>query len=270
MRKTLAYIKRDLLAYLKRLAYKPALPKNPMHDDIYLVEFPKSGVTWLSHIVGNIELQLRGMNETVTYYNHHRYVTDIHKVGGAAIHRKLDRTFIKSHSPYNPYYYFVVYLLRNPFDVMVSYYNYMTAHGVVMDFDAFVKSQRYGIPLWKANVDGWLKSGLSDQKLHLMKYEALLIDPHGTVRDIYTEFGVTLDETVLNKAIELSDIGIMRKHEDHYRKFNPNYTLSFVGAKGKKSKDELLTDDIRTYISEQCRDILERYYPELLDQAWRK
>jgi len=264
MRTTLAYIKRDILAYLRQLAFKPVLPKNPMHDDIYLVEFPKSGVTWLSHIVGNLELQLMGRQEVVTYYNHHRYVIDIHQVAGAHIHRQLDRTFIKTHSPYNPHYYFIVYLLRNPFDVMVSYYNYKTAYGVEMDFGTFVRSPQHGIALWAAHVKGWLQSGLGDQKLHLLKYEELLKDPRGIIGDLYAEFGVSLEMAVLEKAITLSDIDVMRQYEDHYRRFNPNYTLSFIGSKGKKSKEELMTDDIKRYITEQCRDILEQHYPELM------
>ena len=91
------------------------MPKNPKHDNIYLVEFPKSGITWLSFILGNIELALAGRNdEFITFYNH-QYIVDVHQLRNTEINRFLKRTFIKSHSTYNPYYYyFVIYLIRNP------------------------------------------------------------------------------------------------------------------------------------------------------------
>jgi len=137
---------RNVKKYAKYLRYKNTLPKNPMHDDIYIVEFPKSGITWLQHILGNIELQLVGKKDKhITFYNHHKYLPDIHQIKGANINRFLDRTFIKSHSEYNPYYYFVIYLIRNPFDVMVSYYNFMLPHGYKGTFKNFVYDKNFGI-----------------------------------------------------------------------------------------------------------------------------
>jgi hypothetical protein len=121
---------------------KRHFPKNPRHDDISVVEFPKSGVTWLSFLLAAIEIRLAGLQEQVTYYNHHRYVVDIHQIRGSRIHWFLNRTFIKSHSEFNPNYYFAIYLVRNPFDVMVSYYNFMLSHGYGNSFDLFVKDRK--------------------------------------------------------------------------------------------------------------------------------
>ena len=73
IKKILKQILRDGKDYLLHLKYKNGLPKNPMHDDIYLVAYPKSGVTWLQHIIGNIELKLADKDEIITYYNHHKY-----------------------------------------------------------------------------------------------------------------------------------------------------------------------------------------------------
>jgi hypothetical protein len=87
--------------YLLRPIYKRYVPRNPKHDDIFIVEFPKSGITWLSNIIGNIELLLNNKKENITYYNVVKYIPDIHQVRNAPINRFSDRTFIKSHLKYN-------------------------------------------------------------------------------------------------------------------------------------------------------------------------
>ena len=79
------------------MKHEDTVVKNPMHDDIYIVEFPKSGVTWLSHILCNIELQLIDRNEIATMYNIHRYIVDVHQTRGVFVNRFLHRTFIKQH-----------------------------------------------------------------------------------------------------------------------------------------------------------------------------
>ncbi len=83
---------RDVKEYAKYLRYKNTISKNPMHDDIYIVEFPKSDITWLQHLLGNIELQLIGDNDThVTFYNHHKYMPDIHQLKDSLINSKFHR-----------------------------------------------------------------------------------------------------------------------------------------------------------------------------------
>lgn len=251
---------KEKIRYLK---YKNTLPKNPMHDDIYIVEFPKSGITWFLHMLGKIELRLKNKDETITFYNHHKYMIDIHQTKNAAINRTLDRTFIKSHSEFNPYYYFVIYLIRNPFDVMVSYYNYMCNHGYQKEFEEFVKSP-YGIQSWKKHVNSWFYKKNSDQKMHFIRYEDLLENTDNEIKVLYENFGVTIPEKVLEYGVDSSSIYNMKNSEAHYRKHNLNYTMTFVGKENKKSKDELLTDNIKRYIITIAEEEIKQFYPELI------
>lgn len=39
------------------------------HNNIYLVEFPKSGITFLSHLLGNIELELINKRQDINKKN---------------------------------------------------------------------------------------------------------------------------------------------------------------------------------------------------------
>lgn len=252
--------------YVEHIKYRKLVPKNSRHDDTYLVEFPKSGVTWFSFIIANISLQQESASnqESVTFYNHHRYVIDVHQLRNSYINESLKRRFIKSHEEHNPYYYFVIYLLRNPFDVMVSYYNFMCDHGVNMDFEEFVKSKQYGISKWVMHVNSWLKSGMNAQRIHLLKYEDLKNNPLEEIKNLYLNLGFSVNDEIIKEALSLSNMTLMRESEDHYRKNNPNYNMSFVGPKNKKKKDDLLNDTIRKYIVENSKEILELYYPEEL------
>ena len=252
--------------YIEHIKYRKLVPKNAKHDDTYIVEFPKSGVTWLSFIIANISLQQENSSEqeNITFYNHHRYVIDVHQLRNSSINENLKRRFIKSHEEHNVYYYFVIYLLRNPFDVMVSYYNFMYDHGVNMNFEEFVKSEQYGIAKWVTHVNSWLKSGAGAQRIHLLKYEDLKNNPLEELKSLYLNLGLSVNDEMINKALMLSDMTAMRKSEDHYRKYNPNYNLSFVSSKNKRKKDELLNDRTRKYIIKHGREILELYYPEEL------
>lgn len=245
---------------LRQLLYNSYLPPNPMHDDIYLVEFPKSGVTWLQHLIGNIELQLAKKNEIITFYNFHKYLPDIHQLKGANIQRHFERTFIKSHSLYNPYYYFVIYLVRNPYDVMVSYYNFLLHKGYEKTFESFVKDKRVGILAWRKHVSSWIHKKIEAQRMMIIKYENLISSTRQELKNIYLNLGLDLPEEIIKNAIQSSTIENMRRSEEHYRLYNPNYTMSFVGKRGKLDKDRLITCETEKYIYNCTRQLIEELY----------
>ncbi len=236
--------------------------KNPMHDDIYIVEFPKSGVTWLSHIISNIELQLINRDEIATFYNIQKYIIDVHQTKEAMINRFLNRTFIKSHSQFNHSYIFVIYLIRHPVDVMISYYNMMIHSGYKADFEAFVKDDTYGVVAWKKHINSWMYKRNDAQRIHFLKYENLVENTVQEIRFLYKNLGVQLSDKVLSKAIRNANLDNMMESEEHYRIHNKNYTMPFIGKKSKKSKSELLTDDLEEYIINATKDELQELYPE--------
>lgn len=254
---------------LSRRAAEAAIPPNPCHDDIYLVEYPKSGITYLSFLLGNVELILAESPERMTFCNQHRYIADVHQLRGADIRRQTRRTFIKSHSGFNDRYYFVVYLLRNPLDVMVSYYNFMRDHGYRGEFGAFVKDRRFGIENWKEHLNGWWYRRVDAQRMHFLRYEDLLEDPSGQLKALYLNFGVEVPAEVLKASIKLAGMENMRASEEHYRRYNPNYTMAFVGAKDKLRKADILTPEIRDHILGAAAEPIKGFYPELIEERAR-
>ena len=49
-------IVKNFLRKIKDQKYNKLYPINPKHDDVYIVEFPRSGITWLSTLIANVNL----------------------------------------------------------------------------------------------------------------------------------------------------------------------------------------------------------------------
>jgi len=238
------------------------------HNDVYLVEFPKSGVTWLSFIVGNINLLLSESKARITFFNLHQYIIDIHQLRGNLVKESLFKVpnfrFVKSHYRYNEQYLFVVYLLRNPFDVMVSYYKFMQYIGWVSSFEEFVKHPKYGIKAWVAHVESWLDRQDDAQSFVLLRYEDMKKDAKREIKKVYDNLGIDVSDEVYDKAIDYSSFESMKSSEEMFRMSNPRYKMTFV-RKGKvNSKDEIMTEQINSYIQNEAKKIINLYYPDLV------
>ena len=250
---------------IERFGHRRTMVGDPRHDDIYVVEFPKSGITWLGFLVANVELRLSGIDREVTFFNRQQFFVDVHKAKGQLVDPPIQRRYIKSHANYNPLYPYVIYLYRNPTDVMVSYYNFMLEKGAKIPFPSFVRSKRYGIPAWINHIDGWVLRNDRFTKLHLMTYEDLISEPQAVLDQWFNSIGISVSERILNEAIAASSMENMKASEDHFRRFNPTYNRVFVGKHGKQRREQLVTPPIAEYIAENCN-----YITDFIDEHRRK
>jgi hypothetical protein len=231
-------------------------PRNPQHNDFYIVEFPKSGITWLSTILANAALIESGRPELASYTSSLLYVPDIHitrEVGPVPYDRPPVR-FIKSHAPFNRYYTFLVYLVRHPLDVMKSYYRIDAEKGIEPEgsFDSFCRSAAKGIPAWRRHVRSWLAGPPISQRLHLCRYEDLREDASREISRISDNFGWNLSSDSIRTAVEHSSMEKMKEAEQLYRSCNPRYKMTFVGGKA----DFEVREQTRIYIDTYCSDEL--------------
>tara|TARA_S200000501_G_C20461423_1_gene585317 strand:+ start:135 stop:581 length:447 start_codon:yes stop_codon:yes gene_type:complete len=115
-------------------------------------------------------------------------------------------------------------------------------------FEEFVKHPRYGIKPWVKHVSSWLEKGVTLQRIHLIKYEDLIEQPSQEMNKIYQNLGLSIDENLLKKAIERSNIVNMKNSEEMNNYNNPNNDeFQFVG-KGQKSFDSVMSDEVKNYI----------------------
>ncbi len=115
-------VRRVLGATLKVLTGKQLAGRNltVFDDDVFIVSYPRSGNTWTRFLIGNL---LR-LDEPATFANIESRVAEIYFNPDHEL-RKLPRPrLLKSHEPFQPRYPRVIYIVRDPRDVAVSFYHH--------------------------------------------------------------------------------------------------------------------------------------------------
>jgi hypothetical protein len=192
-------------------------------NDIFLVSYYRSGSTWTRFLVGN----LLNPRQPVTFANVERRVPPIY-LWPDRILRTLPRV-MKSHEPFDPRYPRVLYIVRDPRDVAVSFYYYALKMRVIADsysMDDFVTrflkadivpyANRVGC--WEDHVLSWTRLRRDKPAFCLVRYEDLQSDP---VREIakwapLLEINPTREE--IENAITLSSASKMRSLEEKQSK----------------------------------------------------
>lgn len=218
------------------------MPVEPLNTDLYLVAFPKSGVTWLSFMLANVNLIASGnLQQRATFYNINDLIPDIHLSRNIAAPAAKFPGFrmIKSHSPYNPRYTKVLYLIREPLHVMASYYAFLTGLGMFSgDMREMVEHREFGVQAWVSHVEGWIKNVQPQISFSVLKYEELKARPHQKLRELYQMWGFELDENVFSTAAARASLAAMRSDEALYNATNPSLkNFKFVregGADGTR------------------------------------
>lgn len=220
-------------------------PSRIRHDDLYLVEYPKSGVTYLCHLLACMEFNSE--NVEVNFFNLHTYVPDIHEGVNVSDHfgKNLNRRIIKSHASHNQNYRYVLHLVRDPVDVMVSYKNYWLSHwGKDIGFSKLIRSWR-GVPRWIRHTESWINSEVN-QRYIPVHYQLLVESPEKVLKYIYRCYGVNVSDEAIGDAIIKSTMIKMRASETlwsygHRAAFNDT---EFVGVK-KFRKESVSEADLR-------------------------
>ncbi|MGB5747934.1 MAG: sulfotransferase domain-containing protein [Desulfobacterales bacterium] len=176
-------------------------------DDIFLVSYPKSGNTWVRFLIANL---LKNDDELIDFHSAIKFVPEIGT--HTDVIANLDRPrIIKSHELYNDKYPKVVYIVRDPRDVYVSYYHYLKKKLLEgMTFAQFLRKDDLYPSRWHEHVKSWIDK----PNLQLVKYEDLLVDTYGELSKILSFIDRDdFDEKQIKKAIAASTFEQMKKIE---------------------------------------------------------
>lgn len=231
------------------------IPTKPLHSDLYIVEYPKSGITWLSTLLANSALISSKRPERATFLSARLYVPDIHlnRDLGYPAYTTPPQRMIKSHSLHNNHYLFVLYLTRHPFSVMESFYKYLIAQEVKLpSFEEFIFLPRYGLPAWKKHINSWLNGPITGKPIHLIRYEDLLSDPSLEIRKISKNFGWNLSSDAINQAVQISTKHFMSEQEKFYLSHNPRHNMHFVGSSMEIYASEQLRNQLYERVLKDC------------------
>jgi len=186
----------------------------PRRSDVMLVSYPKSGNTWLRALLCNV------VKESPSLSDMEVIVPDIY----VSSLRSIDRGYefgggvrvIKSHEFYRPYYKRVIYIVRDPRDVMVSYYHHLKKRGLVGEsfsryVDDFVSGNLDGFGSWRQNLRSWMAA--DDLDIIFIRYEDLLDSPIQNLSRVLEFIGLDVGMERVKKAIECCAIDKLRDKE---------------------------------------------------------
>jgi hypothetical protein len=154
-------------------------------DDVFVVSYPRSGNTWTRFLLGNLTSQ----NEPVTFANIESLIPEIYFNTDHAMRTLPRPRILKSHECFQPHYKRVIYIVRDPRDVAVSFYHHNVKAGNIPDdyplekfIPRFVAAEfdaKWGT--WADHVMSWIALRQNQPTFLLLRYEDMKKD---TVREL--------------------------------------------------------------------------------------
>ena len=227
-------------------------------DDIFLISYPKSGNTWVKFLLINVLINNKELKEDLSF----KLVDEtIPELGRDNLmkpwkFKSLPR-FIKSHLAYKKVFFGnnkALLLVRNPKDVMVSYYHYVQSNygrNFQGDFSEFIRSKKFGIETRILHQISWQTKATAT-----IKFEDLKKDNASTLDTALKKLGVNIDEKTFIKSYEDASFNKMKELEKGPKRYNehkPDYKFVRKGT-SNQWRDYFNQNDLDYYNS-----LLEKY-----------
>jgi hypothetical protein len=246
--------------FLERLWSRKAPPAAPTPftpiaatepADVFIVAFPKSGMTWFQNlVVGTIYgLDAEQVPDTL--------VQDL--VPDVAYKQSYKRyrtpMFFKSHHLPRPEYRRVVYLLRDGRDALVSFWHHLGALKQQLGPVDFLRMVQEGTHLpckWQCHVAEWQANPFGAETL-IIRYEDLQVAPVRELVRFCAFVGEAREPALLARVAEKCSFAAMRQREQRFGWDNANWPKDqpFVrrGVVGSY-KDEMPADVLEAFLAE--------------------
>jgi hypothetical protein len=210
---------RYLIAGTKRAfgLHRPARELHIFPDDTFLVSYPRSGNTWTRLLICN----LLSPGKPADLWTINRLLPELEGVTKRQLVRMPRPRIIKSHFSFDPRYPRVIYIVRDPRDVVISEYHYQRKTRQIDDrypmteyVSRFIGGRTCPeVGSWAQNVASWIVTRERDPGFLLLRYEALVSDTVGELARIAKFLGTSGAPQRFEEVAELSSADRMRKLE---------------------------------------------------------
>lgn len=222
-------------------------------DDTFLVSFPRSGNTWLRFLLGELIF-----DQEIDFNNMENYIPDIYFSSKAKFNRISRPRYIKSHEPYDYRYPKVIYLVRDPRDVAISYYYWLLKFRkldiVLTQFIEDFIENRTPFGGWGEHVNSWYqhRSNLTNGIIFI-RYEDLLSDTYTTLQKILAFLEVRIPLIKIEKVIAQNTFSQMQAKETRNQNApifsNTRQDVSFIRKGQTRQWDQEISNDQSLRIS---------------------
>jgi hypothetical protein len=197
--------------------YPPGRRVAVFPDDIFLVSYPKSGNTWTRFLIANLVYP----DKNPDFSNINDLLPDVEGMSKRDLQRAPRPRVLKSHQYFDPRYPKVLYVVRDPRDVVLSEYHFDIKRRAIADnsplqqfVSRFVRGElNHPYGTWGENVATWLYTRRGDPRFLLVKYEALQAQAMDEMERIARFMGISADPERLAFAIQQSSADRMRELE---------------------------------------------------------
>ncbi len=187
-------------------------------DDTFLVSYPRSGNTWTRFLIANLVYPERN----VSFANIEQLIPDSASQSNRALKHTPRPRIIKTHQYFDHRYRKTIYIVRDPRDIALSYYDFQRRSRQIEDgyeleryVEDFVSggliSADWGT--WAENVGSWVYTRGQRKEFLLLRYEDMIKNTASELARIAAFLGIEPSTVQLHKAIDLSSVDRMRKLE---------------------------------------------------------
>ena len=228
-------------------------------DDQFLVSYPRSGNTWVRHLLR--EVILLGRPDLPPPEALWMLIPDLHVHEMEHVARTvfgMPTRIFKSHNLRDLRGRRIVYIFREPADALISYFHFHVREKIEPELvaqgaDAFCRAM---LPGWCEHVQMALDEYAAGRsRVLLASYEILHRDGARALGTITHFFGLKADEAVLAAAIDRNRFENLRAKEAQ----NPRHPEEFFFRKGRTGTGrEELTIETQRAIAAKARPIYDR------------
>jgi len=231
-------------------------------DDTFIVSYPRSGNTWTRFLVAN----LLHPNEPVTFANIEHIVPDSEAQSSRFLKRVPRPRVIKSHAYFDPRFKKIIYIVRDPRDVVLSYYDFQRKYRQIQDgypisqYARDFVSGRLGLGdwgTWAENVQSWISTRQGRPGFLLLRYEDMVTDTREELVKIASFLGIHPAPELLSNTIE-------RSSADRLRQLERSQSNQWVSTKDKRADIPF----IRTATSGGWKEKLPADAVATIESAW--